>query len=632
MPSPRPAVLLRLFAVPLGIAAAVAAAAGCSTKPPVVAITAGEKKSEDPWPRAASELRRESELVASRRVLEQLRTDLVTNGDSKFQPVSLSADQEKAVQRLLGLTEREVGEIRPAAYSALDAHHLAECYYLRDVVRSLGVAGLPPERQARVAFDWLTRQMNLLPWITTFNGQRQVMPPAPPVLALSRGAGSGLERAYLFLGLLNQLGLDGCLIGPPEAAQRAWSYAAQPNPAVAPRGPFWAVGVRVGRHVYVYDPWRGEPVPGPASNTGGVATLAQLQADPSFLKAWRDDPLDPWAVPAADVARAVPFLAVPLSGLAPRFQRLESELRNDAPGVRLFTDAVALQTRFAEETKLPVVAFWNPAAENFSPTRSLASYVPQTEGGFEVVKQLYAKFRADLIPLDLFTASDALRPRPATGPDDAGDPGVPEAVERIQILCINTYAASFLVSPSPLERIQRGQFAEVTPLLIQRRTGFLAGVERLRTDRGRDDALAKWVATAKELYTKLLRARDRDPAGAAAAGAAVEEFWKRELGVVTALADISASEAGAAEATFLLALCRHEQAERAQLAYEQAKAAGKPGPGAERAREKAVAEWAEAAGWWQRYEPYSAVQGRHYPARPAQAARLAAAARTRLAQ
>ncbi len=616
----------RLLTATLGVGLLLAGSAGCSTRPPTSNAGVADRKNDDPWPRAAGELHRESEVLACRRVLEQLRTDLANNTDPQFQPASLAPDQEKPLQQLMNLSERELGELRPAAYTGLDAQHLAECYYLRDVARSLGVAGLPPERQARVAFDWVTRQVAAEPWVAAINGQRQIMPPAPPSLSLARGAGSGLERAYVFLGLLQQLGLDGCLVGPPEAAQRGWSYAAVPKPNALPRGPFWAAGVRVGPHVYLYDCWRGDAVPGPATNTGGVATLAQVKTDANLLRAWRDDPADPFDVPPADVAASVPFLAVALSSAAPRFRRLETELRHDAPGVRLFTDVVALQDRFAAETK-SAVGFWNPPGEGFSTTRALASYVPPREGGSSEIAEL-ARFRDDLVPRDLFTLPDALRPRPPSGPRDPGDPGVPEASDRLQGLCAAIYRASFVSPPSPRERLQRGQFAEVTPLLIQRRAGFLAGLERLRTDRSRDDDLTRWVASARELYTTLLRVRVResaDPAGAAAAGAAVEDFWKKEVVAVTALVDVAASEAGAAEATFLLALCRHEQAERAQLAYETAKA-GTPGAGVERARERATAEWAEAVGWWQRYAPYAAPQGRHYLARPAQAARLAAAA------
>ena len=620
-----------LLTATLGLALA-AALPGCTTKPPASGKESADKKNDDPWPRAVAELRRESELVASRRVLEQLRSDLATNADPKYQPASLSAEREKPLQKLLNLTDREVAEVRPAAFTGLDAHHLAESYYLRDVVRSLGVAGLPPERQARVAFDWVTRQVPPQPWVANYNGQRQLMPPAPPALALVRGAGSGLERAYVFLGLVAQLGLDGCLVGPPEAAQRGWSYAAVPKPNVAPRGPFWAAGVRVGPHVYLYDCWRGEAVPGPATNAGGVATLAQVRANADGLKPWRDDPADPWDVPPADVAASVPFLAVPLSAAAPRFERLEAELRNDTPGVRLFVDVVAMQARFAAETQLAVAA-WNPPGEGFSATRALSSFVPPREGGGAEIPELGAKFRDDLVPPDLFAAPDALRPRPPAGPSDPGDPGVPEAVDRIRALSVTIYRGTFVAPPSPRERVQRGQFTEVTPQLIQRRAAFLAGVERLRTDRGRDDDLARFAAAAKELYTKFVRARVReaaDPAGAAAAGAAVEEFWKKEALAVTALVDVAVSEAGAAEATFLIALSLHEQAERAQLAYEAARA-GKPGAGAERARAAAAAAWSEAAGWWARYAPYAAPQGRNYPARPALAARLAAAARAGLA-
>ena len=39
------------------------------------------------------------------------------------------------------------------------------------------------------------------------------------------------------LALLQQIGLDACLIGPPETSGRTWTYTTDPKPAVLPRGP-----------------------------------------------------------------------------------------------------------------------------------------------------------------------------------------------------------------------------------------------------------------------------------------------------------------------------------------------------------------------------------------------------------
>ena len=55
---------------------------------------------------------------------------------------------------------------------------------------------------------------------------------------------------YVFLGLLQQMGFDGCLLGPPDAKSVLWFT--MPNSTDShvmlggPRGPFWAVGVRIG--------------------------------------------------------------------------------------------------------------------------------------------------------------------------------------------------------------------------------------------------------------------------------------------------------------------------------------------------------------------------------------------------
>jgi hypothetical protein len=592
--------------------------AGCSTRPPAAKTDSAERRQENPWPHVAAELRRDSDILAVRRVLDQLRINLVNSTDPQFQPDTLDAAHEGQLRKLLNLTDRDIAEIRPASFTGLDAYHLAECYYLRDAARSLGVAGLPPERQARLAFDWVVRQVTLSPLAANYQGQRQFMPPAAPSLVLGRGAGSGLERAYVFIALVKQLGLDGCLVGPPDAALRPWSYAADPMPNVPPRGPFWAVGVRVTDAVLLFDPWRGEPVPGPM---GGIATLAQVAADPTLLSPWRADKAAPWLTPHDVVAKSVPFLTASLSSLAPRLTRLEAEIANDAPGVKLTTDAAAFRERFAPATPYKAVGFWNPPEEAFSPTETLASFVPPAEGGLGLLPDLLNTYRASQVPFESFAMPAVLLPKGPAASGELPDPGVPEAVERLRVLCISAYGNTFLASPTPRERIQRGQFAEVAPLLVQRRSAFTAGLERLRTDRNRDAKLVQWAEAARDAYTKLLRARD--DAARASAAAEVEAFWKADGATVSAIVDAAISEAGAAEATYLLALCRHEQAERAELTADRA--AGTPAEA--RARARAAEDWSEAAGWWGRYAPFAATQARHFPARPAQAERLAAEAR-----
>ena len=576
---------------------------GCSTKPPVYVAVSQDKLNEDPWGRVVTQLRKETEIGSCRRILETLRSDLAVNTDLQYQPASLSPDAEKTVRQLLNLNEQEAREIRSATYSSLDAVYLAECLYLRDVARSLDLIGLPPTRQAEIAFQWVERQVQLNHWATNLGGQVQIMPPAPPSLVLARGAGSALERAYVFLALLQQIGLDACLIGPPEASGRTWTYTTDPKPAVPPRGPFWAVGVRIGADVLLFDPRRGEPLPGPGGT--GIATLTQIQANPDQLKPWFDDKARPWDVTAADVKVATAFLAVPYNSLAPRWQRFEKEMRVDSPPLRLAIDPVGLKTRFATEAKLVDLSFWNVPADVFNYTRALGSFTLAKDGGFCPLPEMVQKFSFDLVPWELFTVPDAIR-------------GVPEVVERLRLVSASTFATALVAPPSPRERIQRGQFVEVAPYLVKKRLDFIAAQERTRTDRNREIMIDAWARKAQTVHEKLLLARSKqasNPVAMNEAEQAVERFWKEEAMTFGALVDLAVAEAGLAESTYLIAVCLHEQAERVQLQLERSMADPKQKALVATTKQKASEAWQESKGWWARYAQYAEGQNRIYPGR-----------------
>lgn len=599
-------------AVILGLGMVLLVFRGCAIRPPDSTLADPTRTAEKPWATLVADVRRQPDLAGGRLALERLGAALaVAPPDSPDQPAGLTAESEAAARTIGLLNDADIDEVRPAQYSPFDPHYLAECLFLRDVVRGLDAAGQPPLRQAELAFAWVNRQVVDRPWVATDpQGRQQFMPPVPPHAGLGRGSGSGLDRAYVFLGLLQQLGLDGCWIGPPEAAQRTWSYARNPDGVTAPTGPMWAVGVRVGPDVFLFDPWRGEPVLGAGGQ--GVATLAEVRADPNLLKPWRDDKLHPWPVPAEDVKTAVPFLAFPLSGAAPRMIRLERELRAEVPPVRLATDPTALQSRFAQEAKLPGLKAWNPGNEAFTYPRALATFIPPSDGGYSPAPDLYLKYKQGLVPPTLFALPPSLRPTP-------GNPGVPEAAERLRNIAIITYGTAFLEPPAPLERLQRGQFAEVAKVLGDRRTEFQAMQARLRTDRNREATIERFAAAARQAYTQLLRARDRERSGpgplTAEAQAGVANLWKTEALASQAVVDVLLADAGAAEATYLLALCLHEQAERAAVRAARTKLAADA--------DRAAGLWTEAANWWASYAAVAPAQEAAFPGRAAHAKRLA---------
>ena len=585
---------------------------GCSSKPSVVPPEDTKNSTEDPWPRVVTSLRKENDAVSCRRILSQLNSDL-TSAAKDYQPESLQANDEAAYRELLKLTDDEIKELRSASYANLDSLYLAECLYIREAVRALDVAKSPPAEQARIAFDWVCRQVVLSPWVLQISKEQKIVALAPPAAILRRGSGSGLERSYAFLAVLQQLGLDGCLIGPPDAGAKPASTPYALAEKDAPKGPFWAVGVRSGADVLVFDPWSGTALSGP---DGKIGTLSQVKANPDLVKSWGV---------SADVAKSSKaFLAVPLSGTAPRMQRLEAVLKTDT-ATRLATNPKALRDRFVGDAKQADAAFWNVPGDPFSFTTRIGGFYTVSEGGLAQDRDdaLSVVYLHSLLPMGVFIVPEEIRPKGR--PDD--DLGVPDAAIEIRRLSFKLYAGSFLAPPTPRERIQRGQFAEVTRSLVDRLKEFHAAAERIRTDKSREQSVKHWADRAREIYDNLNRMREesrtKPGAGLAIAQSEVEQFWKQSAATTQAVVDLAVAEAGQAEATYLLALAMHEQAVRNQARADRAAADPAQQAAREKSREKAGETWAEAKSWWKSYEPFAEAQDKTYPGRAAHARRLA---------
>jgi hypothetical protein len=208
-------------------------------------------------------------------------------------------------------------------------------------------------------------------------------------------------------------------------------------------------------------------------------------------------------------------------------------------------------------------------------------------------------------------------------PRDESDIGVPEAVEKLSNAAVNIFAGSFLIGPTPRERIQRGQFFEVTPLLVGMRQGF--DTARVQVRRDQDRGVKEWAQKARDVYTRLARAREHEataPGSVAEAKRAEEQFWQEGAQTFASLVNRAVADAGLAESTYLLALCKHEQAEQLQARAELLAADPKKKAAAEKTKAQAADAWREALGWWQKYEPFAPTQDRAYPGRAAHAKRL----------
>ncbi len=297
-----------------------------------------------------------------------------------------------------------------------------------------------------------------------------------------------------------------------------------------------------------------------------------------------------------------------MNSLAPRMAVLDAKLKGDL-GTKFSYDARALRAAFPE----PKPAFWNPPDEPqlpsaFSYGRAARSFLPHDIGGADRGApggRLYDAYRRDQIPTSVFKLPDALQP--------------PAARIILASGAAQPLGSAFIETPNPRERIQRGQFQDAAKDLVLKQDSFSTGLERLRVNKDADEQIKGWIETANGLYEELGRAQFRmDKDAEAVEAARIAAHWK-EPGVQY-LIDRASSEVGLAEASFLLALCKHELAERSQSRADRAAPAE-----AGRLRLEAGDSWTTALSAWQTYEQLASAHA-GFPGRAAHAHALAARA------
>jgi hypothetical protein len=591
----------------LRAAAFVLAMAGC-TKPAEIKGGAEAKQAvADPWTAAVAELRRSNDTAAAKRILNQLSSDLTSAPDAA-KPVGLSAERSAQLAAAFHFDAFEKTDLNSQAFTSIDAQFVADAFLLRDAAAALDTADQPPVAKAATAFAWIGRQVYRQQWLARVSAQQfQPYPPVAPTAVLRRGYGTGLERAYVFLAIAQQLGLDAVLVGAPGLAEKPCFDIKDP----AGKGPFWAVGVRTDAGVYLFDPWRGEPVPGPGGK--GIATLSQLQAAPELVRPWADDKSRPWDVSPAMVKEGTLYATAPLPSLSPRMKLLEEKLGKGT--VRLAVE-------------LPAgVAVWAPgkAADPFAYPRATALLVGSGRPGERTLSDLLvgAQVPADLESKIPATKSLELRTRLVTeilgsylqavgayNPREGGTGG-------------ETQRATGGVLPRDL--LCRGQFNEFLKAAIAAEGRFGTGTDRAKADATASAAIAEWLAAADAAFARVTAAKlDSNPAAAAEAESRADRLWTEASRGRLLLLETTAGVAARAEFLYLIGLAKHEQAERAQARYVRNAA----GPNAAAAAAAATAAWSAAADAWARYTPLAEENDKGFPGRAAHAAALTARSKT----
>jgi hypothetical protein len=514
--------------------------------------------------------------------------------------------EAKKLQAMFGLSKAELEELRSPTFTLLDGYHLDACLLLREVARGLaradgdgpagpggGVKGrdrpAPPGRPAplglaEAAFAWTVREVRL---------RERDVPPAPTAFVLRRGSGSSLERALVFLALLEQFGkegsaddLQGCLLFVDDR--------------------LWACGVLVGDRpeLHLFDPRLGLPVPGPDGK--GVATLGQVRAAPDDLLAAAFDAPEKklrYDVTAASVREKVQArLVFPLSALAPRARLLQDRLLQDekvvregqtealpAPiDVRLCADVSASLRRL--RAALREAGFGADRAGAWREGAGLLwKFLPRKEGGggdlgkdgrpLKNVPSGLDRYRLELVPWQEFPR-DAIDPERFMIGNPLGDD------MRVR------FAARFwriaMESGGPRDLILRGTFNKAAAELVSEEKE-METLKRMREGDPKLDAAAQeWLNQAEKAHAALTRARNDEEQ--AQALRALEQLRQQSAPINVLIIGTVAGPYGA-EVAYQIALCKHEQAVRLQARAE----AGSEGKAMLRLA------WRDAEGWWRLY-------------------------------
>ena len=340
----------------------------------------------------------DADVGACRAALQQVNIAL-SNRPNDQRPTA----DAKALERLqkdlsLSLSDDDLSEVRAENYTVLDGWHLAGAFLFRDAVKhalepeqigaDLLTINLPlnkrptPLERATAAFDWAVREVRLAP--PTAVGL------TPPQFVVRRGSGTPLERALVFLDLLDQLNANGpkpyrvTNVNPGEKtatvkddAGKEWTvpvgdapirvdgtagravgdlktdmwiavegrddkttaidaWTAAPPPALlgclvfcdgrAAPDKPWACGVIVYGKPDVYLFDPHLGMPLPGEGGVGVATLSDVVRKPDLLKQFKIEGAPDYDVTPAQAAKAELHLVCSLSALAPRMEQLQEKV------------------------------------------------------------------------------------------------------------------------------------------------------------------------------------------------------------------------------------------------------------------------------------------------------------------
>jgi hypothetical protein len=221
----------------------------------------------------------------------------------------------------------------------------------------LGREGKANLARAAELFDWTMRNLQHEPLVS--------VEPAPPgpnlptgfmfqgagyrqttMQALYRGTGDPWQRSRVFIQLCRQAKIDACMLAVP--ASGAESGTTEPRE--------WAVGVLIGKEVFLFDAGLGLPIPGPEQE--GIATLAEARNDPSVLRRLNVQGFFDYPLDSTMVQQTVALIDAEPEAMASRMMHLENGLAGNLRMV-LAVDVDVLGEKFDAVPGIAGARLWS---------------------------------------------------------------------------------------------------------------------------------------------------------------------------------------------------------------------------------------------------------------------------------
>ena len=246
---------------------------------------------------------------------------------------------------------QELGTLK---LSREDGVFLQTAVWLRDI--AAWARGEEPSELARAIrlFDWvvLNVQLDSQDRVPTLpSGDALVQKPWETLLL---GHGSAIDRAWVYLLLCRQEGLDAAVLSVNRA-----------DPGAEPRWDTWAVGVLINGKIYVFEPALGMPIPAKdgvkvVEGEGLVitpATLDELVADDSLLRKLDADPRNPYPVRASQLDQVMVSIEGSYPYLSRRMEMIQRMLSGEESLV-ITAHPSELATRFRGIPHVSDVKLW----------------------------------------------------------------------------------------------------------------------------------------------------------------------------------------------------------------------------------------------------------------------------------